>query len=108
VVATLRDAPGKTGRRIELSEAVAASLAQMVQFGLPADYFDTYPVKVRALQLPAVDAVAKKLVHPKGVVYVIVGDRAKIEDGIRALGLGEVKVVDADGKPVAAAAPAGK
>ena len=33
--------------------------------------------------------------------WVIVGDLAKIEPGVRALNLGEVQVVDADGKPVA-------
>jgi zinc protease len=33
-------------------------------------------------------------------VWVIVGDRAKIEAGIRELKLGEIKVVDADGNVV--------
>lgn len=86
--------------RWETNAAVAGSLGQIVQFGLPADYFDTYPAKVRALQLAGAQAVAKKVIHPDGVVYVVVGDRAKIEEGIRSLGLGEVKLIDADGKPV--------
>jgi len=34
------------------------------------------------------------------VVWVVVGDRSKIEAGIRALGLGELKFLDADGKPM--------
>jgi zinc protease len=34
------------------------------------------------------------------MTWVIVGDRAKIEAGIRALGIGEVTVLDADGKVV--------
>ena len=80
--------------------AVTASLSQMVQFGLPADYFDTYAAKVRALSLPEVNAVAKKLVQPVGVVYVIVGDRAKIEEGVRALNLGTLAILDVDGKAV--------
>ncbi|MBI4914536.1 MAG: insulinase family protein [Acidobacteria bacterium] len=88
--------------RWETNRAVTASLSQMVQFALPVDYFDTYPAKVRALALADVDAVAKKLVRPKGVVWVFVGDRAKIEAGVRALGFGEVKFLDADGKPLAA------
>jgi zinc protease len=87
--------------RWETNNAVAGSLAQIVQFGLPTDYFDTYPAKVRALQLPAAQSVAKKVIHPEGVVYVVVGDRAKIEEGIRSLALGEVKLIDADGRPVA-------
>jgi zinc protease len=30
---------------------------------------------------------------------VIVGDRAKIEEGVRSLNLGGVQILDADGKP---------
>ena len=86
--------------RWETNRAVTASLSQMVQFGLPADYFDTYAAKVRALSLPEVNAVAKKLVQPTGVVYVIVGDRAKIEDGVRALNLGPLAILDVDGRAV--------
>jgi zinc protease len=33
---------------------------------------------------------------------VIVGDRAKIEAGVRELNLGEVRLIDADGKPLQA------
>ena len=86
--------------RWETNRAVTASLSQMVQFGMPADYFDTYAAKVRALSLPEVNAVAKKLVQPVGVVYVIVGDRAKIEEGVRSLNLGNLAILDVDGKPV--------
>jgi hypothetical protein len=31
---------------------------------------------------------------------VIVGDRAKIEKGVRELNLGEIRIVDANGDPV--------
>jgi len=34
------------------------------------------------------------------VTWVVVGDLKKIEAPMRALGLGEVTVIDADGKPV--------
>jgi len=33
----------------------------------------------------------------------VVGDRAKIEAGIRELNFGEIRLLDADGKPLAAA-----
>ena len=38
---------------------------------------------------------------PEALTWVVVGDLSKIEAGVRALNLGEVQVVDADGKPVA-------
>ncbi|MCM2255757.1 MAG: insulinase family protein [Vicinamibacteria bacterium] len=90
----------------ETNRAVAATLAEIAQFGLPADHFDTYPARVRAQQLAAVNAVAKKIVTPERVVYVVVGDREKIEAPLRALNLGELRLIDADGKP--ATAPAAK
>jgi zinc protease len=35
------------------------------------------------------------------LMYVVVGDLSKVEASVRALNLGEVTVLDADGKPVA-------
>jgi zinc protease len=31
---------------------------------------------------------------------VVVGDRARIEPGLRQLGLGDIRLIDADGKPL--------
>jgi zinc protease len=73
----------------------------MVSFGLPEDYFDTYAAKVKGLTLVQVASAAKSLVKPEGMVYVVVGDRSKVEAGLKALGLGDVKLLDADGNPVA-------
>jgi zinc protease len=39
------------------------------------------------------------VIHPDQLVWVIVGDRAKIEPGIRELNLGEIHFIDADGNP---------
>jgi zinc protease len=82
----------------ETMDAVAASLQQMVTYGLPADYFDTYGAKVRALTASDIVRAAKASVHPEGIVYVVVGDKAKIEAGLQSLGFGAVREVDTDGK----------
>jgi zinc protease len=34
------------------------------------------------------------------MVWVVVGDRSKVEAGIKELGLGEIRLLDADGKPL--------
>jgi zinc protease len=34
------------------------------------------------------------------MVWVIVGDRAKIEQGIKDAGIGKIHFIDADGKPI--------
>jgi len=38
--------------------------------------------------------------HPDQLVWVIVGDRAKIEPGLRELKLGEIRLINADGKAI--------
>jgi zinc protease len=40
------------------------------------------------------------VIRPSAMTWVVVGDLAKIEPGIRALGLGEVQILDLDGGPV--------
>ncbi len=84
----------------ETSDAVGQSINEMVQYGLPEDYYETYAGKVRALKTSDVGDGAKAIVHPDNLIWVIVGDRAKIEAGIKELGLGEIRLLDADGRPI--------
>jgi len=80
--------------------AVGGSLDELVTFGLPENYFTTYPDKVRALTVNDLTKAAQKAVHPDQLVWVVVGDRSKIEAPIRELGWGEIKLLDADGNVV--------
>ncbi|MDD8013508.1 MAG: insulinase family protein, partial [Acidobacteriota bacterium] len=84
----------------ETMAAVEQSLVEMVRFDLPDDYLTLYPQRVLQLKIDDLDRAARKVIHPESVVWVVVGDRAVIEPGIRELGLGDVFVVDSDGKPV--------
>jgi zinc protease len=84
----------------ETQEAVGDSINDLVHFGLPDDYYDTMAAKIRALKPADMAAAAKTIVHPDNLIWVIVGDRAKIEAGVKELGLGEIKLLDADGKPI--------
>jgi zinc protease len=80
--------------------AVGNSIDEIVRFGLPDDYFNTFSQRVRALGLDDVNGIAKKVIHPGNLVWVVVGDRAKIEPGIRELNIGEVSLMDADGNVI--------
>ena len=84
----------------ETGGAVASSLGEIVTFGLPDDYFNTYPAKIRSLTVSDADKAAREVVHPDQLVWVVVGDRSKVEAGIRELGWGEVQFLDADGNVV--------
>jgi hypothetical protein len=48
-------------------------------------------------------AAAAASIDPSALTWVVVGDLDQIEDKVRALDLGTVTIVDADGNPVAAA-----
>jgi zinc protease len=82
--------------RWETAGAVTGSLGEIVRFRFDDRYYDGYAAKVRAVTLGDA-AEAAKIVQPDKVVWVIAGDRAKIEPGLRELGLGEMKAIDADG-----------
>jgi zinc protease len=82
----------------ETIDEVGQSIADLIHFGLPDDYYETFAGKVRALKTSDLNDAAKAVVHPDNMIWVIVGDRAKIETGVRELNLGQVKLMDADGK----------
>lgn len=86
--------------RWETNEAVLRSLFEVVQFGLPWDYPLKSAEAIKVQDLTTVRSVANEVINPAKVVYVVVGDRAKIEAGIRDLNLGPVHFLDSEGKPL--------
>jgi zinc protease len=86
--------------RWETNSAVLNDIVEMVRFGLDENYWDEFPGEVRALTLADIEAQAGAVLQPDRTVWVVVGDRAEIEPGVRELGLGEIRFIDADGNPV--------
>src|SRR5581483_11191661 len=79
----------------ETSEAVTSTVGDMVDFGLPDDYYADYVRRVAALSPADASRAATSVIKP-AATWVVVGDRSKIEAGLRATGI-PVKVVDPDG-----------
>jgi zinc protease len=84
----------------ETKNGVLGDLQAITRFGLPDDYFTTYAPKVNALKKSDINAIAERILRPEKMIYVVVGDRAQIEKGIRELNIGDVQLLDADGNPV--------
>jgi len=82
--------------RFETISSIAGQLAALITYGLPDDYFNTYVSNVLAVTGAEVQSVSKKYIDPARVVVIVVGDRSKIEAGIRALGLGTVHNLTVD------------
>jgi zinc protease len=87
--------------RWETGTAVARAIQEIVAYDLPEDYYRTYAQKVRGVTAESVKATTSRLILPDRLVIVVVGDRARVEPGIRELGLGEPRLLDGDGRPAA-------
>src|SRR5438477_31573 len=87
------------GSRETINE-VGDAIENIVQYRLPDDYFSTYASKVRALTTNDLTTAGKSFLSPDRLVWVVVGDLAKVEAGIRELNLGAVHIVDADGNSI--------
>ncbi len=83
----------------ETAGAVQGTLAGIVRYGRPDDYVFRRKAEIESLTPAAINEAAKTL-KPEAVTWVVVGDLSKIEAPIRALNIGEVTVLDADGKVV--------
>jgi zinc protease len=84
----------------ETMNSVMGSINEIVTYGLPDNYYETYASKVDALTPAQMTPAAKQVIAPDRLIWVVVGDRSKIEAGIRELNLGEIHLIDADGNPV--------
>ncbi|HET8550217.1 MAG TPA: pitrilysin family protein [Bryobacteraceae bacterium] len=70
-------------------EQPASMLRQILllrEYGLPADYWDTYPTKVMAVTQADVQRVAQKYIPLDNVQVIAVGDAAKIRDVLAKFG----------------------
>jgi len=82
----------------ETSDEIASSYGEILTYGLKDSYWNDFVGDLTALTTADVNKSAGKLVHPDALTWVVVGDLAKIEKGVRALNFGDVTVIDADGK----------
>ncbi len=69
---------------------IAGKLAQIVTYDLPDDEWARYTRAIAAIDAATANVAARDHLHPDAAVIVIVGDREKIEAGIRELGIGEI------------------
>ena len=84
----------------ETAGELSRNYASILQYKLPDDYFNTVTDKTLAVTPEQANVLAKRLILPDHLVWVIVGDMSKVEAGMRELNLGEVHKIDADGNPV--------
>ena len=68
----------------------------IVKYDRELDYLDTLADKRNMINLAEVINASTKYINPKKWTWIIVGDLSKVEEGIRNLELGEVKIIKAE------------
>ena len=86
--------------RWETGGAIASDIASLVTHGLDESYWDTYVTKLRNIDLAQVNNTAQQHIKPNAMLWLVAGDREKIEQSIRDAKLGELIIIDGEGKPV--------
>jgi zinc protease len=89
----------RDARSYETGIQKANFIRRILDYNLPANYIEQQNKILANLTKKEVDAVAKKMLHPEKMNILLVGDKAKIYDGVKKLGY-EVIELDADGKKV--------
>lgn len=97
-------------RRLPANPQTPGEFAQryrrMLTLGLPADYEPQLAQQLQALTSAQLQSVAKSVLNPDALTWIVIGDQSKIGAAVRALNLGTVHLVNADGMSVAANASA--
>ena len=84
----------------ETNSSVNSSVANLVRYSLPDDYYQKYDESVRSLSIADIKKVSNAVVKPDAVNWFMVGDRAKIASKLDELGFENIIEIDADGNPI--------
>ncbi|MGV3530009.1 MAG: M16 family metallopeptidase [Flavisolibacter sp.] len=93
-----QDAVMKLPGQWETNSAVIGALAEQIRYNRGDNYWNSYAEHVRNLTVSQLNDAAKGMLKPGKMVWLIIGDRKKIEQDIRDLKIGEVKIIDPSGK----------
>ncbi|PYV36814.1 MAG: hypothetical protein DMG06_29715, partial [Acidobacteria bacterium] len=87
-------------QRFETLGRLVQQVAEMFCYDLPLEEISRYPNAIEEVDLEQAQAAARKYIDPSRVVVVVVGDLNQIEQSVRELNLGDLAVVDVEGKKV--------
>jgi zinc protease len=86
-------------QQFEALSRVAAQIADLWTEGLPMTELQREYDETSKVTLEAARAAAGKYARPEKAALLLVGDRAKIEPGVKELNVGEIVLLDEEGKP---------
>jgi len=91
---SIRELPGS----FETSADVLGEMQRDVLYKRSFDFVETLAERYKTLTAPELDAVARKMIDPAKLTWVVVGDKAKVLPQLKELGM-PITVVDSSGAP---------
>jgi predicted Zn-dependent peptidase len=88
-----RSIVGGFARTLESPDGILSRTLELVQNGLPMDYWDTYPSRIQAVTAADVQRVARQYLGKNRIQLISEGERSQIEEGLKKFG--PVEIVDA-------------
>ncbi len=85
--------------RYETLASLEGAAIDLVNYGYDPEYFYNYSANVSGLREDDLAAAAAKFIRPDELFWVVIGDLAQVESGVRELDFGKVVRLDADGNP---------
>jgi zinc protease len=83
----------------ETMGATAGTTASIFIYNRPLDYYAKLPDLYRVVTAQDVVAAAQKTIHPDNLLILAVGDKSKIEPGLKELNLAPITYADPLGNP---------
>lgn len=77
---------------LESPDQILNRTLDLVQNGLPLDYWDTYPARIQAVTAADVQRVARQYLGKNRIQVIAVGERSQIEAGLKQFG--PIEIVD--------------
>ena len=84
--------------RYETSGAVLGALQANDRFNRPDDYIPSLKSRYEAVSIEQMQGAAEQVLKPGSLTWVIVGDRSRIEAGLRELDIAELEFMDSNGQ----------
>ena len=79
----------------ETMNSIGNLVSDLLQLGLPIDFYNSYVSRVTALTVNDIQNSARGLLNPEHMIWMVVADRAAVEADLRRLQIGDIVVLEA-------------
>jgi zinc protease len=74
----------------ETMNSIGNLCGDLLQLGLPLNFYDTYVSRVLALTIEDIETCARSLLDPYRMIWMVVGDASQLEPALEKLGIGDI------------------